>query len=97
MAHWPTIAASTALAAFVVAGALIHVGDAPGASGMTVAAIDAAATPAAGGMGSQHQHQTPQTRPGWMQASGEALEHRGDDVARRLVGRGRAAGHSLVR
>lgn len=48
MAHWPTIAASTALAAFVVAGALIHVGGAPGASGMTVAAIDAVATPAGG-------------------------------------------------
>ncbi len=29
MAHWPTIAATTALAAFVVAGAVLHVGDAP--------------------------------------------------------------------
>lgn len=37
MAHWPTIAATTALAAFVVAGALIHAGTSPAAFGVTVA------------------------------------------------------------
>ena len=48
MAHWPTIAASATLAAFVVAGALIHAGSTPGASGMTIAAIDAADLPVGG-------------------------------------------------
>ena len=35
MAHWPTIAATTALAAFAVAGALIHVGAGPAFVGVS--------------------------------------------------------------
>lgn len=48
MAHWPTIAATTALAAFVVAGALIHGSTSPAAFGVTVATAGATAGGATG-------------------------------------------------
>lgn len=47
MAHLPTIAATTALAAFVVAGALIHAGTSPAAFGVTVATPGGVAAAAA--------------------------------------------------